>query len=139
MDNVKDAFDKWLEEGEVENKLAIIQSLSMQGQTMEQIAKAVNLTTTALRKLRDKHAVLRKAIERGRLNVVAICQNKLMEKVMIGDTTAIIYALKVYGGQFFRDNSYDTKIVNTNANQPKVEIYLPATDNGAVENGKKKK
>ena len=91
----KDLFEKWVEAGVVETKLAIVQSLSMQGQSMAQIAETLEVTRKTLQNLQKKHPALKKAIDTGRLSVVAMCQNKLMERVNNGDTTAIIYALKV--------------------------------------------
>ena len=79
---------------------------------------------------------MKKAIETGRLSVVAMCQNKLMEKVTSGDTTAIIYALKIYGGEFFNDRkTLETKITGSPVSvQPQVQIYLPEVD---AESGEK--
>ena len=128
----KDLFEKWVESGIIDNKLAIVQSLSMQGQSMTQIAETMGVTRKTLQNLQNKHPALKKAIENGRLTVVAMCQNKLMEKVSQGDTIAIIYALKVYGGDFFNDR----KIPKTNINessvsvQPQVQIYLPQQTDG---------
>lgn len=136
----KDLFEQWVESGEVENNLAIIQSLSMQGKSMEEIAGAFDITRRTLQKLQKEHPALKKAIETGRLSVVAMCQNKLMEKVSSGDTTAIIYALKVYGGDFFNDRkSVEAKISGTPiAVQPSVQIYLPEKDSETGgKNGKK--
>ena len=136
----KDLFEQWVESGEVENNLAIIQSLSMQGKSMEEIAGAFDITRRTLQKLQKEHPALKKAIETGRLSVVAMCQNKLMEKVSSGDTTAIIYALKVYGGDFFNDRkSVEAKISGTPiAVQPSVQIYLPEKDfETGGKNGKK--
>lgn len=136
----KDLFEQWVESGEVENNLAIIQSLSMQGKSMEEIAGAFDITRRTLQKLQKEHPALKKAIETGRLSVVAMCQNKLMEKVSSGDTTAIIYALKVYGGDFFNDRkAVEAKITGTPISvQPQVQIYLPERDTEAGEqNGKK--
>ena len=81
-----------------------------------------------------------KAIKNGRLSVVAMCQNKLMERVSSGDTTAIIYALKVYGGEFFNDRkTVKAEITGTPVAQPQVQIYLPATDSEVGgENGEAK-
>ena len=120
----KDLFEKWVEAGDVENKLGVIQSLSMQGMSMGQI----------------KHPALEKAIGQGRQYVVAMCQNKLMERVSLGDTTAIIYALKVYGGDFFNDRKVvDAKVTGTPVSvQPQVQIYLPATDPETGDSGEKK-
>ena len=136
----KDLFEKWVETGDVDNNLAIVQSLSMQGQSMEQIAKVLNISRKTLHNLQNKHAALKKAIEKGRLTVVAICQNKLMEKVMSGDTTSIIYALKVYGGDFFNDRKQvNAKINNASVIQPKVQIYLPSVDTGVSDDDDKEK
>lgn len=126
----KDLFEQWVEAGEVENNLAIIQSLSMQGKSMEEIADVFDITRRTLQKLQKEHPALEKAIKAGRLSVVAMCQNKLMERVSSGDTTAIIYALKVYGGDFFNDRkAVEAKITGTPVSvQPQVQIYLPERD-----------
>ena len=135
----KDLFEQWVESGEVENNLALIQSLSMQGKSMEEIAGAFDITRRTLQKLQKEHPALKKAIETGRLSVVAMCQNKLMEKVSSGDTTAIIYALKVYGGDFFNDRkAVEAKISGTPIAVPSVQIYLPEKDSETGgKNGKK--
>ena len=136
----KDLFEQWIEAGEVENNLAIVQSLSMQGKSMEEIASAFDITRRTLQKLQKEHPALKKAIDSGRLSVVAMCQNKLMERVVNGDTTAIIYALKVYGGEFFNDRkAVEAKITGGPISvQPQVQIYLPERDSEVGDNGKKK-
>lgn len=136
----KDLFEQWVESGEVETNLAIIQSLSMQGKSMEEIATAFDITRRTLQNLQKEHPALEKAIKNGRLSVVAMCQNKLMERVSSGDTTAIIYALKVYGGDFFNDRkAVEAKITGTALSvQPQVQIYLPEKDSEVSNNGEKK-
>ena len=136
----KDLFEQWIEAGEVENNLAIVQSLSMQGKSMEEIASAFDITRRTLQKLQKEHPALKKAIDSGRLSVVAMCQNKLLERVVNGDTTAIIYALKVYGGDFFNDRkAVEAKITGGPISvQPQVQIYLPERDSEVGDNGKKK-
>lgn len=135
----KDLFEKWIENGEVENKLAVLQSLSMQGKSLEEMAKCFDISKRTLINLKAKHAAIDKAISQGRLTVVAMCQNKLMERVSSGDTTAIIYALKVYGGEFFNDRkTVKAEITGTPVAQPLVQFYLPATDTEVDEgNGEK--
>lgn len=136
----KDLFEHWIENGEVDNNLAILQSLSMQGKSMDEMAKAFDITRRTLQNLQKEHAAVEKAIKNGRLTVVAMCQNKLMERVNAGDTTAIIYALKVYGGDFFNDRkAVEAKITGSPvAVQPQVQIYLPATDaKDGEDNGEK--
>lgn len=136
----KDLFERWVETCEVETNLAIIQSLSMQGKSMEEIATAFDITRRTLQNLQKEHPALEKAIKNGRLSVVAMCQNKLMERVSSGDTTAIIYALKVYGGDFFNDRkAVEAKITGTPLSvQPQVQIYLPEKDSEVSNNGEKK-
>ena len=63
-----------------------------------------------------------------------------MERVSSGDTTAIIYALKVYGGDFFNDRkAIEAKITGTPVSvQAPVQIYLPEKDSEVSgQNGKK--
>ncbi|MBR1760246.1 MAG: hypothetical protein IJ741_03600 [Schwartzia sp.] len=136
----RDLFEKWVEAGVVDSKLALVQSFSMQGQSMGQIADFLEITRKTLQNLQNKHPALKKAIENGRQTVVAMCQNKLMEKVNNGDTTAIIYALKVYGGEFFNDRKLpDVKGSGAGASvQPQVQIYLPAVDSEAGDHDAKK-
>ena len=135
----KDLFERWVESGEVENNLAIIQAMSMQGKSMAEIAEAFEISRRTLQNLQKEHPALKKAISSGRLSVVAMCQNKLMERVASGDTTAIIYALKVYGGDFFNDRkAVEAKITGTPVSvQPQVQIYLPERDTEVGENGEK--
>ena len=137
----KDLFEQWIESGEADNNLAIIQSLSMQGKSIAEIASAFDISKRTLQYLQKEHPALERAIRQGRLSVVAMCQNKLMERVSAGDTTAIIYALKVYGGEFFNDRkSVEAKITGTPVSvQPQVQIYLPEKDSEAGENNGKKK
>ena len=136
----KDLFELWVEAGESENNLAVVQSLSMQGKSIAEIAENFGVSKRTLLYLQKKHPALAKAIKTGRLSVVAMCQNKLMERVSNGDTTAIIYALKIYGGEFFNDRKLmKTEITGAPVPiQPQVQIYLPETDTEAGGcNGKK--
>ena len=96
---------------------------------MEEIAKVFGVTRRTLQNLQNKHPSLRKAIETGWLSVVVMCQNKLMELVTNSDTIAIIYALKVYSGEFFNDRKVvEAKITSPVSVQPQVQIYLPVID-----------
>lgn len=107
----KDAYEIWKESGELTSKLAIIQSLSMQGYAMDKIAEKLEISERTLQRLQEKYSDIKKAIGNGRLKVVAQCQSALMERVKAGDTTAIIYALKVYGeDDFFNDRKEETRI-----------------------------
>ena len=106
----KDLFEQWIEAGEVENKLGLVQSLSMQGQSMSQIADEIGVSRRTLQVLQKKYPALEKAVSGG-------------------DTTAIIYALKVYGGDFFNDRKVvDAKVSGVPAAPATVQIYLPEPD-----------
>ena len=136
----KDLFERWIEAGEADNNLAVIQSLSMQGKSIAEIADSFGISKRTLQYMEKKHNAVARAIKAGRLSVVAMCQNKLMERVSSGDTTAIIYALKIYGGDFFNDRKV-TKTEITGAPisvRPQVQIYLPATDEEPGDDNDKK-
>lgn len=126
-----DKFQEWCLNGDSESNLAIMQSLSMQGKTLAEIAAHFGLSERQLCRLQNKHASIKSAIKNGRESVVSMCQSKLMELVKKGDTTAIIYALKIYGGEFFNDRKYAQKTeISGNGGEP-IEVkpsavfYLP--------------
>ena len=126
-----DKFEEWVQEGTAESNLAVIQSLSMQGKTLADIAAYFHISERQLCRLQNKHASVMSALKKGRESVVAMCQSRLMELVKNGDTTATIYALKIYGGEFFNDRKYaqKTEITGKDGEAIKVEnqamFYLP--------------
>lgn len=126
-----DKFEQWVQEGTAETNLSIIQSLSMQGKTLAEIAAHFGISERQLCRLQKKHMSVMSAIKNGRDSVVAMCQNRLMERVKEGDTTAIIYALKIYGGEFFNDRKYvqKTELSGNDGNpidvKPHAVFYLP--------------
>jgi hypothetical protein len=56
-----------------------------------------------LDRLKKKHPELEAAIRMSRDHVVAVAQGALMKNINAGDTVSIIYALKIYGGDYFND------------------------------------
>ena len=129
-----DTFQKWIEDGDADSQLAIIQSLSMQGFSQKEISKEIGISDRTLRELVKKYPSVSSALKNGRKSVVALCQNKLMDKIQMGDTTAIIYALKVYGGEFFNSDRVKVNAEVTGRNGAAIDlnvspqIYLPAKD-----------
>lgn len=126
-----DKFEQWVADGTVESNIAIIQSMAMQGKTLAEIAAYFNIGERQLCRLQKKHMSIMSAIKNGRESVIAMCQSHLMERVKEGDTTAIIYALKIYGGEFFNDRKYAQKTEISGKNGEPIEVnpnavfYLP--------------
>lgn len=126
MKKKKDTYEKWVEEGSLESKLAVINVLAAQGLNMKDIAQAVGIQDRTLYKMQQRHSNVRDAIERGRVYVVAECHSYLMDQVRDGNITAIIYALKVYGGDFYNDRKKQEVEVKGDVQQ--VHFYLPEKD-----------
>jgi len=99
----KDTYQQWEADGDLTDNLVVMQSLSRQGYNMMEIAKAFDITDRTLRELKNKYTSVASALKKGRRHVVAYVENALMERIRSGDTIAIIYALKVYGGEFYQD------------------------------------
>ena len=127
-----DTYQQWVKDGEVDSQLAVIQSLSMQGFTREEIAHELGIGTRTLFDMLQKHPAAATAMKNGRRAVVALLQQKLLDKVQEGDTTAIIYGLKVYGGDFFNDRfqlkAELTAKVNGTMQVELPRLYLPKKD-----------
>jgi hypothetical protein len=99
-----DLYEKWQADGEEEEKLATLKTLSAQGESMEIIAQSVGIGERQLRTLKARHTAVSSALKKGRFAIVAEMQGLLMEKAREGNIAAIIYALKVFGGEFFNDS-----------------------------------
>ena len=114
-------YQKWEAqgEGELERKLGIMRSKSQQGLNLDQIAKAVGISKRTLIEMKKRHKSVYHAIEMGREVVTAMAQGALVKKIQAGDTASIIYALKIYGGMFFR--------------QDRVVVEISGPDGGPIE------
>ena len=128
-----DLYEKWVEDGIDKEMIAIIASACMQGKTIVQIAAEVDTTERNLHRLRGKHKAVSSALKKQKSVIVSQAQNALMLKVQAGDTTAIIYALKIYGGEFFKKDRTEIRTELSGVDgKPieygQVEIYLPEKD-----------
>lgn len=108
----KDRVEEWQEQGVLEEKLTLIRSLSMQGFNKTEIGshEEIGLSERQISRLSKKHDVLMSAFKKGREYVVSFAQNALMKQVSEGNITAIIYTLKVYGGEFFKENKAELEL-----------------------------
>jgi hypothetical protein len=122
-----DTYQQWVRDGEVDEKLALMQSLSMQGFSISVIAQIVGIGARTLHRFIKDYPAVSSAISTGRLSVVAVLQQRLIDKAIEGDTTAIIYGLKIYGGEFFNDRSLKIRAeITTEINvSPSPIIYIP--------------
>ncbi len=133
---IKDTYQQWVEEGEAEEMLAIMQSLAMQGYTVDAIAKELGICERTLLRLQKEYPSVKSALKNGRRSVVALLQRSLVQRANEGDTTAIIYGLKIYGGEYFRKDKVQVQAEVTGANGGPVgvavgpQIYLPQKDEG---------
>jgi hypothetical protein len=109
--------------------LALIQSLSWQGLPQFAIAERIGIAERTLDRLKKKYPSLAAAIRKGREYVVAGAQAALIKNIEAGDTTSIIYALKIYGGDFFNDRVLRSQLNNGNAN-PTLRIVVEGVQNG---------
>ena len=105
----KDRVEEWKEQGVLEEKLTLMRSLSMQGLNVKEIGShdEIRLSERQMVRLTRKYSDFRASIKKGREYVVSFAQNALMRQVSEGNITAIIYALKVYGGEFFKENKIE--------------------------------
>lgn len=125
-------LNKWHKDGVYDYNVQIIRSLSMQGASKMDIAKALHISVTGLQKMIRVDPIISDSIKYGRRMVVAKCQNALMERVSAGDTTAIIYALKVYGGGFFNDK-YTPKVEEKVKNvEDKLRVLIDSINAPAI-------
>jgi transposase len=108
-----DAYQKWEADGELKANLLTVQSMAMEGHSIPKIADALGISERTLKTLKSKYPALSARFKKGRRHVVGVLQSKLMERVEAGDTTAIIYALKVFGGDFYKDRALQNVTVNT--------------------------
>lgn len=108
----KDRVEEWKDEGVLDEKINLMRSLSMQGYTLKQIGEheEINLSERQIIRLMKKYNVMMSPIKKGRHHVVAFAQSALMKQIELGNTTAIIYALKVYGGEFFKENKLELNL-----------------------------
>ena len=108
----KDRVEEWKDEGVLDEKINLMRSLSMQGYTLKQIGEheEINLSERQIIRLMKKYNVMMSPIKKGRHHVVAFALSALMKQIELGNTTAIIYALKVYGGEFFKENKLELNL-----------------------------
>jgi hypothetical protein len=74
--------------------IAQVEKLASQGLTLEQIAYVLGICTDTLCVKKNEYPELSEAIKRGKAKGIAQITNKLHEKALEGDNTAMIFYLK---------------------------------------------
>ena len=117
-----DTYEKWDADGLMSEKLATCEILSWQGAKLSEIADELEISARTLDKMIKNHPSLKKAIKSQRYVLVKIAISMLIERVNAGDLGAIIYVLKIYGGEFYRqDRPANNKALPKEEEKPKVK------------------
>ena len=99
----------------------LIEGLAARGCAMPTIAKGLGIKPDLFRRIRNRDTRAREAVDCGKAVEHDKLVDKLNEKAMAGDITAIIFALKSRHG--YRDNS---PVESEGGSRVHVEISLPA-------------
>lgn len=86
----KGEYKKWLEP----ENLTLLRGWKRDGWTDEQIAERIGVHYRTFQKWKTKYDPINRAVKIGKENVNFRVENKLLEKALNGNTTAIIFWLK---------------------------------------------
>lgn len=78
--------------------LTKVTELAKRGLTQEQIATALGISPTTLYARKKESKEFEEAIKRGQAQGIAVVTNKLMEQILDGNITAMIFYLKAKAG-----------------------------------------
>ena len=118
------------------DKLALIKGWRRNGLSVEEVASNMNINRSTLFAWQKRDARVRQALIVGKDEARMIVENKLFEKAIKGDNTAMIYWLK----NNWRDKYYETStrtIVEEDKNEVAVDKFLTELTTAVTERTKK--
>lgn len=123
-------YDRWKQDGVLNDKLLLMEGYARDGATDIQIAEAFGINPNTLRNMRNLHGDVSEALRKGKEIVDYAVENALLRKALNGDTTAIMFWLKNRKPDKWRD----LKEVNANLQDGFVNIDLTGVIAGAKNN-----
>lgn len=118
------------------DKLALIKGWRRNGLSVEEVASNMNINRSTLFAWQKRDARIRQALIVGKDEARMIVENKLFEKAIKGDNTAMIYWLK----NNWRDKYYETStrpVVEEDKNEVAVDKFLTELTTAVTERTKK--
>lgn len=97
--------DLTLQEAEKPENLILFKGYKQDGLTNEQIAAKMGIATSTLYSWQNQSPAIKKALSQGREAVDFAVQNKLLERALSGNTTALIFWLKSRKHEMFGDRA----------------------------------
>lgn len=87
-------YDRWKQDGVLNDKLLLMEGYARDGSTEKQIAEAFGISHNTLINMKNAHGDVSEALRKGKEIVDYAVENALLRKALGGDTTAIMFWLK---------------------------------------------
>ena len=120
----KGKYEYWLSE----DGLTLLEGWARDGLTDEQIAHNVGITAKTLYEWKKTHSAICEALKKGKEVVDYEVENALLNKALIGDTTALIFWLKNRRPDKWRDKPAETAQEKPDNNLLEVIAEQPGED-----------
>jgi len=104
-----------------------LQGWARDGLTRDQLAEKLGISRATLENWKNKHPQMKEAIKVGRETILYQLENKLITKALNGDTVALIFALKNFGRDRWRDR-WDEAVIGRDVKPTPVKINIVAQE-----------
>ena len=89
-----DTYQRWKQDGVLNDKLLLIEGYARDGAKEKQIAEALGISHNTLINMKNNYGEVSEALRKGKEIVDYAVENALLRKALSGDTTAIMFWLK---------------------------------------------